>query len=210
MKLRLVLVASSIAIVLAVVLILLPPPGPTVAPADRSVAAPLAAPPLAPEPAPRAAPIAVKASRPAYDNMLYRRPSPETIEELMAHPETQERIEYFKRQRAAADRFSTAVDEGGFEVEDLNRSVVSLFKTVELEPVLDDEAMIIGLELRHIYDSSPIRDTDLVVGDLITKINDERLHDPADVPALLGGLERDLSLCVDRSGSEVCRRISLD
>lgn len=179
-------------------------------PADAPQPAPAVAIPVAAASPPQPAASLPPTEPPDATNLLYRRPPPETLEELMARPEAAERMDAYRKQQLAAARFSEGVDDGNFEVADLHRSVVSFFKTVELEPVLDDEAMIIGLELREIYDHSPLRETDLVVGDLITKINDERLHDPADVPAILEGLERDLSLCVDRDGSEVCRRITLD
>ena len=34
--------------------------------------------------------------------------------------------------------------------------------------------------------------------------------DPVDMPAVLARLERDLSLCVDRDGAEICQRLVLD
>lgn len=184
-------------------------PGPE--PVSYPVATAPAAPPAAPaDEAPVPVAVVPPVEPPDATNLLYREPPPEALEQLIAHPAVAEAMERTRRQEIAAARFSQGVDEGNLEVDDLNRSVVSFFKTFELEPVLDDEAMMIGLEIKHIYASSPLQETDLVEGDLITRINDESLHDPAALPGLLEGLERDLSLCVDRDGSEVCQRLALD
>ncbi len=177
----------------------LSPPGPTA----PSTAAPVSA----PAPATRPVPIPPPEAR---ESLVYRRPSPEVVEELSRNPETAKRLREHEKQLAATQRFSDAVDEGNFDAEDLNRSVVSFFKTMELEPVLDEESMILGLEIQHIYSTSPLRETSIVAGDRITHINDEALRDPADLPALLEGLERDMTLCVDRDGRHHCERISLD
>ncbi len=162
--------------------------------------------PAAPE-AP--APVALEPPR-RETNLMYRRPSPEAMEKIMANEDVMERAAEQQRQAQAANRFSEGVNDGHFEADDINRSVVAMFDSVELEPVLDEDGMILGLEIRNIYPDSPLSDAGFRSGDRITAINDEPLHDPVDVPAALARLERDLSLCVDRDGTEICQRLVLD
>jgi type II secretory pathway component PulC len=141
--------------------------------------------------------------------VLYRRTPPEVREQLLEMDEVQARLVRAEIQKEAAARFRRGVQENRLTAEHVNRSVVRFFETLELRPVLEDDASIFGLEIRAVYDESPLRESGFRVGDVITRINDARLRDPADLPLLVSELERDFELCAVRDGAEICRRISL-
>lgn len=185
-----------------------PDPGPGLA----------AAAPLPSEPAPDPSPIegAGAASStdgreaPPRDNLLYRRPPPEVVARLEESEVFQRRLAEAERQRLAAHRFSQGVSEGSYTPEDVNRSVIAFFETMQLEPILEEDGELFGLEIRSIDPASPLLEAGFAEHDVITRLNGTRLADPAEVPRVLVDLERDLDLCVDREGREICERISLD
>ncbi len=137
--------------------------------------------------------------------------SPDEIKaRLMASPIIRERIIEADRLEVATQRFSAAVDETEIDVEDMNRSVVDLFATARLEPVLAEGGMIEGLEILDLDSGSPFLEAGLRPGDQITHLNGVNLYDPAELPGLLVRLEREVSLCVRRDARELCRTLSLD
>lgn len=151
------------------------------------------------------------ASAPAHsESLLYRRTPPEVEARLRGMEEVDARLAEVEHQAEATRRFRAAADEGRYEASDMNRSVVDFFRTMELEPLLDDDAMMVGLEIRTLFETNPLRAAGIREGDVITSLNDEPLYDPADLPARLVRLERDLTLCVDREGTEICRRVTLE
>ncbi len=134
----------------------------------------------------------------------------EARERLLASPIIRDRLIAIDRMNVATARFSHSVDESQIEVEDMNQSVVDLFDSARLEPVLSEGGAIEGLEIVDLDSESPFLEAGLRPGDLITHLNGSELFDPADLPALLIRLERSLSLCVERDGRELCRAMSLD
>lgn len=200
------LVAAGLVAGAAALLVRPSTPDPERTPPAVAAAVPSIPEPGIAEPAPAPEPPA-----PAkYDNLMYRPVPPEVKERLLGMEAIQQRLLEIERQNQATLRFRQAVDEGGFEADQVNRSVVDLFQTMELEPILDEESMILGLQIRTLVDESPLRRAGFREGDVITSINDTRLHDPADLPDLMVRLERDLGVCVERDSREICRRIVLD
>jgi len=146
------------------------------------------------------------------DLLIYRKPDPEKLAPLFEKEDRfiAARVEEIRRNDLATKRFSDEVDAGNYDSVDLNRSVTSFFNRLELEPVLDEDGMIVSLTLNSADIGHEVMASGFEIGDQITHINGVRLHDPADLPELLVRMERDFELCADRDDQQICRRITLE
>jgi hypothetical protein len=136
-----------------------------------------------------------------------------TAEEFKAHAlgdRLEERGEEVRRQELGRRRFASGVAESGVSAKQMDVAVVSLFETVDLEPVLDHEGMLEGLAVEDLDHDSPLLDAGFQRGDVITRIDDQPLRDPAEVPALLVALGRDVDFCGQRADEEICATVHLD
>ena len=118
--------------------------------------------------------------------------------------------EKIARMELATARFDMGVAEGDFTAEQIDPGVIRAFEHVELEPQLDPDGRIVGLEITSIEAVSPILAAGFARGDRITEIGGVVLGDPAEVPATLVALSSPFVLCAQRGATRLCHTVTLE
>lgn len=122
------------------------------------------------------------------------------------HAALEERL---AREYAAEQRFEQGLEASQMRARDVDARVRDAFRRVELEPELLEGGRIRGLRIRAVEGGSAFSEAGFRPGDLLTSLDGHPLEDPAELPALLGRLGPQLSVCARRGGSERCRELTL-
>lgn len=125
-------------------------------------------------------------------------------EETLARWETR-----VTRERAAQARFEEGLQSSEVRARDVDARVRAALSRAELVPELRDGGLMAGLRIRVLESGSPLAEAGLREGDLLVRIDDHRLDDPAALPRVLADAGPELSLCVARGGGELCRELAL-
>lgn len=113
------------------------------------------------------------------------------------------------REQAAQARFERGLEESQVRARDIDARVREALRRAELVPELLDGGHMTGLRIRSLEPGSALAETGLREGDLLVRIGEDRLDDPARLPRALADAGPDLTLCVRRGGRELCRDLAL-
>ena len=170
-------------------------------------ALPVAAAPAAqlpPESAPEPAGQPPVSAAPEPERIAIRRP----LTDL--DPETRARLEArLDRERAADERFEQGLEGSQVRGRDIDARVRDAFQRVDLEPELLDGGLMRGLRIRSVEGGSALHEAGFRAGDLLIRLDDRTLQDPAELPQILASAGPRLSLCALRGTTELCRELSL-
>lgn len=190
-------------------------------PAEIGTAAPVSAPPPggdvdAAPPVAKRAPAAVPASSAVDPEPEFELPDsididPERLAMIEADAELRERARQQVLAGAADARWREAVDGGGYQAEDVDPAVRSLFRNLTLEPRYAEGGRIEGLVIRDLVADHPLAEQGFRPGDRIDRIQGVPLRDPAEIPSLIAHLGPHFEVCAVRpdTGTELCREVDL-
>lgn len=190
-------------------------------PPQAPLAASPATPPSATEaPAPEARPAsgAVPASLPVAVAPEAPIPLPDSVEidpERLAMIEADAELRERARQQVLAEaadaRWHEAVDGAGYQADDFDPAVRSLFRNISLQPHYAEGGRIEGLVIQDMVGDHPLAEQGFRPGDRLDRIQGVALRDPAEIPALLAHLGPRFEVCAVRpdAAGELCREVDL-
>ena len=143
---------------------------------------------------------------------------PETVnrnEEILKSIYTEEQIEELRQQYnmklAAERRFSETIELDNLQPEQVHPSIKNLFKTIQLEPVINTknsrEGYVDGMIIAKLVDRNPFAKAGFALGDQITSIDGQPLTDPAQIAHLFTALGETFEACAKRGDDLFCREI---
>jgi hypothetical protein len=187
------------------------------------LAAPHAAPHAATPQAAAAAPAAVSATAPSPSDSPRVEPAPATempersdryareIAERM--PEQAALVEEWERrlerEKLADARFQRGLEESQLRARDVDARVQAAFSTLELEPEIEEQGLLRGLRIRAMEDGDALSQAGFRPGDVLVRIDDQPLDDPAVLPLAFANARPEMTLCAVRAGQELCRALRL-
>ena len=151
---------------------------------------------------------------------IVQRPQPATpqmempdvaIEDLLTEEEIAVLEERERRQLAARERFSSAVQSDRLRPEQVSDNVRAFFADMDLEPVVSEErmGMINGMRINWLDKNHPLAQAGFEEGVRLTRIDGDPLQDPADIAHLPTRMGDSLEVCGEQDGRESCHYIQL-